>query len=278
MKPLKITNIQRGCVYDGPGIRTTVFMKGCTLHCPWCSNPETIYGGNEWFVDDQKCLLLQGVHSKLCCSCERNNGYKSIKECPFGVSEATSKDYDIETIEEYLLRDLSLYSETNGGVTFSGGEPLLQAKGLVPLLCRLKKKKINIAFETTLTASIDDVLLVLPYVDIWIVDLKIQPQMMLNSNSYIKRICMCLSLISHKSILYRMVFVDELSDVKLNVLKNLSELSVSELEVLLCHNLGYNKYMRLSIPNKDYTANKLKAESFVKFLIENNVTATLLSV
>ena len=218
------------------------------------------------------------MHSKLCSSCERSNGAKSIKECPFGVSEVTSKEYDIETIEEFLLRDLSLYRETNGGVTFSGGEPLLQANGLLALLCRLKKGKINIAIETTLTASKEDVLLVLPYIDIWIVDLKIQPQMMLNSNSYIKRISTCLSLISYKSVLYRIVFVDELFNERLAVLKNLSELNVRELEVLLCHNLGYNKYKLLSIPNKDYTADKLKAESFVSFLVENNVRATLLSV
>ena len=278
MQLLRVTNIQRGCVYDGPGVRTTVFLKGCPLHCPWCCNPETISYEEQWFVDEEKCLTKQGISSKLCENCVRVHGSRSIHECPFGVSEQTSKDYSKEELLDELLKDKVLYKESNGGVTFSGGEPLLQAYALLPLLFRLKEKKINIAFETTLVAPKDKILSVLPYTDLFIVDLKLQPQMMLGNQSYLEEIKTKQIKVIKKEVKYRMVFVDEVIDAKDDVLKSLQYLNILEVEFLLCHNLGRNKYLRLYQNNTDFTANKEKLDMFVDTLREKGIRVNVLSI
>lgn len=277
MNLIRVTNIQRGCVYDGPGVRTTVFLKGCSLHCPWCCNPETISYEKEWYVNDEKCLLTKGIDSKLCENCERNQGDISIEKCHFGIVEPTSKDYTVHELAEILLRDKFIYDETRGGITFSGGEPLLQAEATIPLLQYLKEKKIHILYETTLVAPKENFLLVLPYIDCLIVDLKLQPQMMLNSEKYLKKI---ISMRSEwkREILYRMVFVNQISTHKEAVIKNLKELKICKLEVLLCHNLARKKYEKLCIKSIDFTSHKDEAESFCSFLNSFGIESILISI
>ena len=136
-----VTNIQRMCFDDGPGIRTTVFMKGCSLHCPWCSNPENIGFGPEAY--------------------EKN-----------GVGGIYGKEYLPAELEEILLKDQK-FGEPDGGVTFSGGEAFMQAEGLADVLERLKRKRVHIAAETALFVPEDQVSLVLPHIDYVIADIKI---------------------------------------------------------------------------------------------------------
>ena len=107
---VRVTDIQRFSLNDGEGIRTTVFLKGCSIKCPWCANPECISS------------KIQGE---------------------FGY------DISLDDLENEILKDEPYY-ETGGGVTFSGGEPLLQIRSLEPLLKSLKHKNINICFETAL--------------------------------------------------------------------------------------------------------------------------------
>lgn len=278
MKPFRITNIQRGCVYDGPGVRTTVFLKGCTLKCPWCCNPETISFDEQWFVDDDKCLFKQGIQSKLCEPCERLNGLVSIHECPFGISEKTSKDYSVEELYDELIKDIDLYKETGGGVTFSGGEPLLYSEELVPLLKALKSSGVNVAMETTLMANEKYIEIVNPYIDSYIVDLKLQPQMCLYDDSYVQRIKLNRSLIKDNKMLYRLVFVNLLYDKKNDVKRKLLSLNVNILEVLVCHNLGKKKYDRLSIKNEDYTADSELATKLVEFLKTSITKISILTI
>ena len=116
---VRITNIQHFSLDDGPGIRTTIFLKGCNLTCPWCCNPENINFEIENYI--------------------HNNQKES-----FGY------DIPLEELEKEILKDEVFYSENDGGVTFSGGEPLLQIKELEPLLKSLRSKNINICFETAL--------------------------------------------------------------------------------------------------------------------------------
>ncbi len=137
-----ITNIQRMCMHDGPGIRTTVFMKGCNLHCPWCANPENISGRIQAYTSED------------------------------GIEKVYGREYDAAQLYKEIMKD-SAYWKRGGGVTFSGGEPLLQAEALVELLKRLKDVGGHVAFETALMTDKDLVEVCIPYVDLFIVDMKI---------------------------------------------------------------------------------------------------------
>ena len=141
MESILVTNIQRMCFHDGPGIRTTVFLKGCSIHCPWCSNPENINFSIEgYFVD--------------------------------GKSGIYGKNYNCEELYNEIKKDIIFFGN-EGGVTFSGGEALMQTEELIPLLKKLKLSRINIAVETALFVPTSYVRLASDYVDCFIVDVKI---------------------------------------------------------------------------------------------------------
>lgn len=138
---LIITNIQRMCFHDGPGIRTTVFTKGCTLHCPWCSNPENLSPLPENYEKDGVC----GVYGR---------------------------EYTAEELVHTLLKDQDFWG-AEGGVTFSGGEVLMRAEALSEVLEKLKELGIHTAVETALFVPEENLQRVLPYIDYGIVDVKI---------------------------------------------------------------------------------------------------------
>ena len=278
MKLLRITNIQRGCVYDGPGVRTTLFLKGCSLDCPWCCNPETKKYDVEWYVDNSKCLKYNGKKSVLCDACERNKGINRLKDCPFGVAEKVCKDYNKDQLLELIMRDYELFKKTNGGVTFSGGEPLMQSTPLQPLLIDIKRVGINIAFETSLCAGIQNLNNVIPYADTLIVDLKLQPQMKLNDKDYLDSIVYAKQLLNKKSVYYRMVYVESMKKCIREIFDNLKYIGVEELEVLPCHKLGEKKYNKLSINFLDMSVNSDEVLLFADYLNQHNIYTNVLSV
>lgn len=158
---LPITNIQRFSTHDGPGIRTTVFLKGCPLSCVWCHNPETISPKQQIFYTAQNCigcgacteecpnkahLLKDGCHVfdvTRCDGCGR-----CVSVCPTGALEAASKSMSIEEITDIVMRDKAFYGKT-GGITLSGGEPLLHPVGCIELLKKAKSEGITTAIETS---------------------------------------------------------------------------------------------------------------------------------
>ena len=139
---VRVTNIQHFSLDDGPGIRTTVFLKGCNLTCPWCCNPENISFEIENYIHD-------------------------------GQNESFGYDISLDALEKEILKDEVFYAENNGGVTFSGGEPLLQIRELEPLLKSLKSKNINICFETSLSAPSDLLEIAIEYIDEIFIDIKV---------------------------------------------------------------------------------------------------------
>lgn len=133
MMSVIITDIQHFSLHDGPGIRTTVFLKGCSIKCPWCANPE--------------CISSQ-------------------------IDENFGKKISLNSLETEILKDKSYY-KTGGGVTFSGGEPILQIEDLEPLLISLNKKNINVCFETALFVPENLLKIAIKYANEFIVDIKI---------------------------------------------------------------------------------------------------------
>jgi len=274
---IRVTNIQRGCVYDGAGIRTTVFFKGCSLNCPWCCNPETINKGSDFYIDESKCLANKGIGSKLCAQCERNGGNDTIEHCRLGVCRPTFTDYDLADVYNELAKDFDLMRKSNGGVTFSGGEPLLQIRRYEALCKRLKNEDIHIAFETTFVVGEGLFLNALDYADCFILDIKLQPNHKLyNDQQYIAMLSERLDRCRKKMIpvQYRLVFVDSMFDDKDYTTQVLHRLGIEQIELLKCHNFGKSKYERLGLKNIDCTATDNLFNQFADALNKQNIEVT----
>lgn len=157
-----VFNIQKFSIHDGPGIRTTVFFKGCPLRCKWCSNPESQESKIQITYDIRKCIGCQSCIS----SCPKgslsytngriNIDYKNCIGCQTCVSACVNKALTsegkmtcVEEIVETCLQDIDFYEESNGGVTLTGGECMCQPEFVKELIGQLKEHHIHIACETT---------------------------------------------------------------------------------------------------------------------------------
>ena len=180
---LKVTEIQRFCMHDGPGVRTTVFLKGCPLRCAWCHNPETQRGGTELAFYQSKCIMCGGcagvcpmgaheiaeghtVDRAKCVGCAR-----CTDACPTGAIEACGRDMSIGEIMTVLEKDRAFYGE-KGGVTLSGGEPLAQRNATLALLSVCKERGLHTVLETCGYADPETVEGAIPLTDLFLWDVK----------------------------------------------------------------------------------------------------------
>ena len=180
-----IFNIQRYSVHDGPGIRTTVFMKGCPLRCLWCSNPESQSRDNEVIHRDSLCnscercievcepqaiTLVDGgvrINRDSCTVCG-----KCVEVCYTGALAFAAQYMSIEEVLEEVEKDALFYRNSNGGVTIGGGEPLAQADFVSGLLKACHDKGLHTALDTCGYASTQRLERVLREVDLVLYDLK----------------------------------------------------------------------------------------------------------
>ena len=181
-----ITNIQRMSIHDGPGIRSTVFMKGCNLRCKWCHNPETFLPKPEleWISD--KCINC-GKCVKLCPSGAMNYYagmvhfekakckacFKCLDVCFPGALLKVGQIITPEELFAKVEQDFPFYEESGGGITFSGGEPMLQCDFTWDSLRLFKKANIHTAMETNLLSPWNKTESILPYTDLVMADLKV---------------------------------------------------------------------------------------------------------
>ena len=266
MKRLDVTAIQRGCVYDGTGVRTVVFLKGCPFSCPWCCNPETLYTSPSFFIDNKKCIKEKGLESPLCKKCIREGGFESLERCPFGVSETTCRSLSIEELADCLLRDKSVYQLSGGGVTFFGGDPIIHIPDLLPLLEKLKEEQIQCAMETTLyckdNTTISDSI---PYIKEWIVDLKLQKENYREDYDNVITSNLRFLRKSGVDISFRLVFVESMEVGE--IVERLKKLGVLSLEVLKCHALAESKYIKLGLPFRHYVPSAKTYSDFIAALL-----------
>jgi pyruvate formate lyase activating enzyme len=178
-------NIQRCCVHDGPGIRTTVFLKGCNLRCYWCHNPESFKAKPEIQIFKEKCIgcgeCLQACDKKLhrnedgihifdrlkCIGCG-----KCAEKCFSGCIVLSGKNMDSKEVAIEAKKDANFFIQSKGGVTLSGGEPLIQSVFCSEILQLLKEDGIHTAIETALNVDKEDIDNVLPFTDLFIIDIK----------------------------------------------------------------------------------------------------------
>ncbi len=181
-----IFNIERYALEDGPGIRTVVFMKGCPLRCEWCANPESqakkpqvIYFPNKCSLcgrciekcpagavryDDKYGIYTDFSKCGLCGEC--------ISACFYGAREFAGMEMSVDEVMSEVLKDRDFYDESGGGVTFSGGEPLLQSGFLTELIKACKAEKLHTAVETCLYTPEDDSIYALSGADLIYTDIK----------------------------------------------------------------------------------------------------------
>jgi pyruvate formate lyase activating enzyme len=179
-------NIQRFSTEDGPGIRTTVFLKGCPLRCAWCHNPEGLSPRPELMWHDTRCigardcltacperaleLTPQGlrIDRERCTACGA-----CARACPAGALEVIGREWTPDDLFAEVQKDAVFYQTSGGGVTFSGGEPMLQADFLHPVLLRCREAGIHVALDTCGTVSWPRYERALPLVDLVLYDLKL---------------------------------------------------------------------------------------------------------
>ena len=260
-----IFNIQRYSIHDGPGIRTTVFLKGCPLICWWCQNPESQLSEQEMVFWEERCIgcgecfsncpsrAIQIKNKKpvtdekkcnLCGKCSRI--------CPTQAREMIGEKLTAEEIIKEIEKDLIFYEESGGGVTFSGGEPLSQSEFLEDLLDGCKQKKIHTAVDTSGYVSWEILNKISPKVDLFLYDLKLMDNERHKkyigvSNEIILENLKKLSFV-HNNIFIRFPVIPGINDDYQNIRKIgefLSSLEITQVNLLSYHYIGIDKYRRL---------------------------------
>lgn len=179
-----VFNIQRYCVQDGPGIRTTVFLKGCPLDCPWCHNPEGRSSEPEVRVWEGRCVRC-GRCAEVCPQRVGGNGRPAgpdaacrrcgacVSACPAGARQMVGRWWTAAEVVAEVLKDRVFYDDSGGGVTLSGGEPLMQPEFARAVLEACRAEGIGTALDTCGFGPQADLLALAPWVDLFLYDVKI---------------------------------------------------------------------------------------------------------
>ena len=266
----RIFNIQKYSIHDGPGIRTTVFLKGCPLGCIWCHNPESQSMKQEILFYARRCIGC-GKCMEVCKSgaiytqagtmhydrdkCTSCGSCAAV--CYPKAREVAGDVVDINYVMKQIEKDRIFYEESGGGVTFSGGEPLMQPEFLLELLKQCKEREIHTAVDTCGYANTDVLSSICRYTDLFLYDLK-----HINDDKHIqytgvsnKLILENLKTLSEmgKRIFIRIPLIpgvnDESDNIRLTSLVLKATPGIEQVNILPYHNIAVDKYNRLGRPN-----------------------------
>ena len=281
---LYITNIQRFSLHDGPGIRTTVFLKGCSAKCPWCANPEAMRFGDTFFYKERKCIKTNNtcIINRNCPILSSNKlsniSPDDVLKCRVKALENTRIKIDNNSLLESLLLDKAYYGN-DGGVTFSGGEALLQTESLIPVLKKLKLYNINTAVETSLKVPTNCLKRIIKYIDFFYVDVKsLEKEVALSKigidvDLYINNFKYLLTKVSNEKIILRFPVAKGYTDSETNILlirDFINKYKIKNVEIFSVHNLAEKKYTYL---RERYTPfKKIDNETLknIKSILESN--------
>lgn len=237
MKKLKglIFDIRRFSTKDGPGIRTTVFFKGCPLTCIWCHNPE----GRLNDIQQVTRINKVGVYE-------------------FHVDEMIGKQMSVNDVMKEILKDSISYEESGGGVTLSGGEPLEQIDFLAQLIRKLKENNIHTALDTSGYAGIENIQKIIDYTDLFLYDLKLMDDNLHIKYTRVSNECILKNLDfilqSGKEVIIRFPVISGINNTRDNINKikefiRSKKGRIKEIHLLPFHNIANNKYNKLKLEN-----------------------------
>ena len=291
-----IFNIQKFSINDGPGIRTVVFFKGCPLHCKWCANPESQLAKIQILWDKKKCLHCHHcleicpqkaislkndnifIDTNKCTLCKQ-----CINTCP---QKALTSEGEIKTVQQVLdivLQDEVFYEESDGGITLSGGEFLMQTQFAEELLIAAKEKNLHTCCETTGFCTPEKFQHIIQYIDYILFDLKhwdsqrhlegtgIDNKLILTNMKY--------DISNGKKVRHRIPvipnFNDSLEDAK-KFCNILHDVGSNQCQLLPFHQFGENKYHLL---NKQYAYENQPAlhredlQEYLQIFLDNDIHA-----
>jgi len=262
-----IFDVMRYAIHDGPGIRTTIFLKGCPLRCAWCANPESqeslpeishlfdrclLCGRCEDACPNQAITVARNIHQinrTLCRACGQ-----CAEQCPTGALKLLGRKVTAEALFEEIVVDRIFWERSGGGVTLSGGEPLMQPEFCEELLKFCRTNYISTAVETCLHVPRENLDTVLPYADVLICDFKINDdakhQRLIGAdNRRIKENLKYLVQDKHIDCLVRVPLIPGLNTANHEV-RGIAGFLTSlgnniHLEIMPYHRLGEPKYKRL---------------------------------
>lgn len=263
----KIFDVKRYAIHDGPGIRTTVFIKGCPLNCFWCHNPEGISKDNEFIYWSNRCIqcgdcieicpehAIRGLPNAILTDTDKCTICGTcINVCTTGAREIVGEILSVNELINIIKKDRIHFDQSQGGVTFSGGEPLSQIEFLDAALECLKDISLNTVVDTSGYAPTDFLLKIEDKVDLFLFDLKIMDdsrhkELTGVSNRLIHYNLQMLS-DTKKKVIIRIPIIPGVNDDRENIINTgmfVSSLeNINQIDILPYHNTASSKYQRLN--------------------------------
>lgn len=276
-----VFNIQRYSIHDGPGIRTTVFLKGCNLRCFWCHNPESFIKKKELLLFHDKCIHCgqcylvctkkafeiiddkRVFHRDLCDACG-----KCSDACCAGALSISGEYRDSEQVFNEVIKDIDFYNVSGGGLTISGGEPLLQTDFVKELLEKCSAYGIHTAIETSMYADYTDITKILPYTQLVLSDIKAMDDEKHKKVTGVsnKKILDNIKAVSQEKVdmIIRIPVIPDTSDSEENILSTMRFVkdfpNLLHVELINFHKMAQKKYKSLGIEYKAYNLQLITEE------------------
>ncbi len=273
-----VLNVQRFTLHDGPGIRTEIFLKGCPLRCDWCGNPESFKRRVEVGVYNNKCITNQ--HCGSCFDvCPDNNMLiysdaklteidshqctgcmNCVEHCPSEAIKQWGQTMSVDDCMDLILKDKGFYQRSGGGVTVSGGEPLLQSGFVLELFRACKREGIHTCLESSLHTNWNRIEKVMQYTDLFISDIKLMDSYAHKTHTGVdnRRILRNLTSLAESGhdLILRIPVIPTINDSDENIkacadfIESHLHGRIKVLQLLSFMRLGQEKYQSLGLPYK----------------------------